>query len=72
MLAAEHLAFSFRRFMPAHSLATAAGLLPSAGGLLARTIDAGGASPIAGLLEARRMVEEEGCTAVGVGRPVMF
>eukprot|EP01052_Picozoa_sp_SAG31_P004724 SAG31_NODE_199_length_20573_cov_5.832129_7_plen_88_part_00 len=52
--------------MPAHALASAAGLLPCERRFLARTVDVGGASPVASLLEARRMVEEEGCTAVAV------
>lgn len=43
------------RFMEAHYLATRMGLLPSKG-VVARTIDTGGAGPISGLLEADLMI----------------
>jgi len=33
---------------------------------MVRTIDTGGAGPVSGLLEARRMILSEGCQAVAV------
>jgi acetyl-CoA acetyltransferase len=52
-------------FMEAHALATSTGLLPQKN-VMVRTIDTGGAGPVSGLLEARRMVLSEGCVAVAV------
>lgn len=53
------------RFMEAHYLATRMGLLPHKG-LVARTIDTGGAGPISGLLEADWMVRTQGHDLVAV------
>lgn len=53
------------RFMEAHYLATMMGLLPHRG-LVARTIDTGGAGPISGLLEADWMVRTQGLDLVAV------
>ena len=53
------------RFMEAHYLATRMGLLPHKG-LVARTIDTGGAGPISGLLEADWMVRTQGLDLVAV------
>ena len=47
-------------FMEAHALATSTALLPQKN-VMVRTMDTGGAEPVSGLLEARRMV---GCTVV--------
>ena len=43
----------------AHFLATEVGLLPR-DSITVRTIDTGGAGPVSGLLEARRMIGLEG------------
>jgi len=56
---------SHHRFMHAHALATATGMLPHRG-VRMRTIDTGGAGPISALLEAARMVRVERCNAVAV------
>lgn len=53
------------RFMEAHYLATRMGLLPSKG-VVARTIDTGGAGPISGLLEADSMIKSQGLDLVAV------
>lgn len=53
------------RFMEAHYLATRMGILPHKG-LVARTIDTGGAGPISGLLEADWMVRTQGHDLVAV------
>jgi acetyl-CoA acetyltransferase len=53
------------RFMEAHYLATRMGLLPSKG-VVARTIDTGGAGPISGLLEADYMIRSQGLDLVAV------
>ena len=44
-----------------HSLAE-----PALAQVMVRTIDTGGAGPVSGLLEARRMILSEGCQAVAV------
>jgi hypothetical protein len=48
-----------QHFMEAHYLATQIGLLPGKS-VIIRTVDTGGAGPVTGLLEAKRMVEMEG------------
>jgi hypothetical protein len=48
----------------AHFLATEVGLLPR-DNITVRTIDTGGAGPISGLLEARRMIGLEGVREKG-------
>jgi hypothetical protein len=53
------------RFMEAHYLATRMGILPQKG-VIARTIDTGGAGPISGLLEADKMIRLQGCDLVAV------
>jgi acetyl-CoA acetyltransferase len=53
------------RFMEAHYLATRMGLLPSKG-VVARTIDTGGAGPISGLLEADAMICSQGLDLVAI------
>lgn len=53
------------RFMEAHFIATQMGLLPHKG-VIARTIDTGGAGPISGLLEADKMIRLQGCDLVCV------
>lgn len=53
------------RFMEAHFIATQMGILPHKG-VIARTIDTGGAGPISGLLEADRMIRFQGCDLVAV------
>jgi acetyl-CoA acetyltransferase len=53
------------RFMEAHFLATKMGLLPSKG-VIARTIDTGGAGPISGLLEADYLIKSQGVDLVAV------
>lgn len=53
------------RFMEAHYLATRMGLLPGKG-VVARTIDTGGAGPISGLLEADFMIRSQGLDLVAV------
>ena len=52
-------------FMEAHFLATKIGMLPGKSKSV-RTIDTGGAGPVSGLLEARRMVMMEGVDLVAV------
>ncbi|KAI9203598.1 uncharacterized protein BJ171DRAFT_425118 [Polychytrium aggregatum] len=52
-------------FMEAHYLGTQVGLLPGKS-VIVRTVDTGGAGPVTGLLEARRMVENEGVDLVAV------
>lgn len=52
-------------FMEAHYLATAIGLLPGKS-IVVRTVDTGGAGPVTGLLEAKRMIEIEGADLVAV------
>eukprot|EP00292_Cryptomonas_paramecium_P014822 CAMPEP_0113701296 /NCGR_PEP_ID=MMETSP0038_2-20120614/24485_1 /TAXON_ID=2898 /ORGANISM="Cryptomonas paramecium" /LENGTH=129 /DNA_ID=CAMNT_0000625151 /DNA_START=79 /DNA_END=465 /DNA_ORIENTATION=- /assembly_acc=CAM_ASM_000170 len=57
------------RFMQAHHVANAANLLSGDRGanpFVVRTVDTGGASPITMLLQAKRMVEVEGCKAVAI------
>eukprot|EP00924_Labyrinthula_sp_SR-Ha-C_P013974 augustus_masked-scaffold_5-processed-gene-19.61-mRNA-1 protein AED:0.19 eAED:0.19 QI:0/0/0/0.75/1/1/4/0/587 len=51
--------------MQAHFLATKMDLLPSKD-FVCRTLDVGGAGPVTGLLEARRMILSENCKAVAV------
>ncbi|KAF8060499.1 hypothetical protein HT031_004675 [Scenedesmus sp. PABB004] len=51
--------------MAAHAVAQAAGLTPRRG-LLCRTLDVGGAGPVAALLAAARAVQHEGRAAVAV------
>jgi acetyl-CoA acetyltransferase len=53
------------RFMQAHCLATAIGLLPGED-VVVKTLDTGGASPITGLLEATEMIEREHIDVVAV------
>eukprot|EP01031_Cornospumella_fuschlensis_P032082 gene32082-38798_t len=53
------------RFMEAHYLATRMGLLPSKG-VVARTIDTGGAGPISGLLEADYLIRSQNLDVVAV------
>ncbi|KAJ3293696.1 hypothetical protein HK104_004247 [Borealophlyctis nickersoniae] len=52
-------------FMEAHYFATQVGLLPGKS-IIARTVDTGGAGPVTGLLEARRMIQSEGAELVAV------
>ena len=52
-------------FMEAHFLATKIGMLPGKSKSV-RTIDTGGAGPVSGLLEARRMVQMEGVDLIAV------
>ncbi|KAH6576237.1 hypothetical protein BASA60_004605 [Batrachochytrium salamandrivorans] len=52
-------------FMEAHFLATQIGMLPGRS-LVVRTVDTGGAGPVTGLLEAKRMVQMEGADLVAV------
>ncbi|KAL2915339.1 hypothetical protein HK105_205212 [Polyrhizophydium stewartii] len=52
-------------FMEAHYLATQIGMLPGRS-LIVRTVDTGGAGPVTGLLEAKRMVQMEGADLVAV------
>jgi len=52
-------------FMEAHYFATRFGILPASEVIL-RTVDTGGAGPVTALLEAKRMIEFEGCEAVAV------
>ncbi|KAI8908370.1 hypothetical protein EDD86DRAFT_191487 [Gorgonomyces haynaldii] len=52
-------------FMEAHYLATKIGLLPGKSKTV-RTVDTGGAGPVTGLLEAKRMIESEGAELVAV------
>ncbi|KAJ3276128.1 hypothetical protein HDV01_006301 [Terramyces sp. JEL0728] len=52
-------------FMEAHYIATKIGLLPGKS-IVVRTMDTGGAGPITGLLEAKRMVLMEGADLVAV------
>ncbi len=56
---------SHPHIMESHFLATKVGLLPRKN-FLNRTIDTGGAGPVTSLLEARRMIQNENCEAVGV------
>ena len=53
-------------FMEAHYVATQMNLLPSKSRRIVRTLDSGGAGPIASLLEAKRMILMEGCDVVAV------
>lgn len=53
------------RFMEAHYLATKMGILPSKG-VVARTIDTGGAGPISGLIEADVMIRNQGLDLVAI------
>ncbi|KAJ3294851.1 hypothetical protein HDU76_006916 [Blyttiomyces sp. JEL0837] len=52
-------------FMEAHYIATQVGLLPGKN-VCVRTVDTGGAGPVTGLLEAKRMVQVEGADLVAV------
>ncbi|KAI9014891.1 thiolase-like protein [Gaertneriomyces semiglobifer] len=52
-------------FMEAHYLATQVGLLPGKS-IIVRTMDTGGAGPVTGLLEAKRMIQMEGADLVAV------
>ncbi|KAI8902707.1 hypothetical protein BC833DRAFT_613828 [Globomyces pollinis-pini] len=52
-------------FMEAHYIATNIGLLPGKS-IIVRTVDTGGAGPVTGLLEAKRMVQMEGADLVAV------
>ncbi|KND01547.1 uncharacterized protein SPPG_03348 [Spizellomyces punctatus DAOM BR117] len=52
-------------FMEAHYLATQIGLLPGKS-IIVRTVDTGGAGPVTGLLEAKRMIQMEGADLVAV------
>lgn len=56
---------SHPRFMEAHCIATEIGLLPGVG-VVARTVDTGGAGPITALLMADRMIKYEDCEAVAI------
>jgi acetyl-CoA acetyltransferase len=54
------------RFMHGHFLATRMGLLPQKGnGVVCRTLDTGGASPISALLEADKLIKN-GCDLVAI------
>ncbi|KAI8474563.1 MAG: hypothetical protein J3K34DRAFT_465607 [Monoraphidium minutum] len=55
-------------FMAAHAVAGAAGLFAARRGrrVAVRTLDVGGAGPVAALLMAARMVSHEGCESVAV------
>lgn len=53
------------RFMEAHHLATQVGLLPGKG-IVAQTIDTGGAGPVSGLLEANDMIVNQGYDLIAV------
>ena len=46
-------------------MATRVGLLPGKG-VVVRTVDTGGAGPVTGLLEAKRMIQMEGTDLVAV------
>ncbi|KAI8593324.1 hypothetical protein HDU89_002604 [Geranomyces variabilis] len=52
-------------FMEAHYLATQIGMLPGKSKIV-RTMDTGGAGPVTGLLEAKRMIMHEGADLVAV------
>ena len=52
-------------FMEAHYLATKIGMLPGKSKTV-RSLDTGGAGPVSGLLEARRMVQIEGIDLIAV------
>ncbi|KAI8815696.1 thiolase-like protein [Fimicolochytrium jonesii] len=52
-------------FMEAHYLATQVGMLPGKSKIV-RTVDTGGAGPVTGLLEAKRMIMYEGADLVAV------
>ncbi|KAI8921509.1 thiolase-like protein [Entophlyctis helioformis] len=52
-------------FMEAHYVATQIGLLPGRS-IVVRTVDTGGAGPVTGLLEAKRMVQMEGADLVAL------
>ncbi|KAJ3014208.1 hypothetical protein HKX48_005298 [Thoreauomyces humboldtii] len=52
-------------FMEAHYLATQIGMLPGRSKIV-RTMDTGGAGPVTGLLEAKRMIMHEGVDLVAV------
>ena len=56
------------RFMDAHFLATSMNLLPndSCGGMMVKTIDTGGASPVSALLEADHMIQHKGYSLVAI------
>jgi len=56
---------SHPHIMEAHYIATKGGFLPR-GNFLVRTIDTGGAGPVTGILEAKRMILNENCEAVAV------
>mmetsp|Transcript_3473 Transcript_3473/g.3621 ORF Transcript_3473/g.3621 Transcript_3473/m.3621 type:complete len:365 (+) Transcript_3473:127-1221(+) len=53
---------------PAHFLATKLNIVPSrnTNGIIVRTLDTGGASPVSALLEADRMIKYEGCSLVAI------
>jgi hypothetical protein len=57
---------------PAHYLATQLNLVPSrnVNGMIVRTLDTGGASPVSALLEADRMIKYEGCSLVAIGKDI--
>lgn len=59
---------SEERFMDAHFLATSMKLLPndSCGGMMVKTIDTGGASPVSALLEADHMIQHKGYSLVAI------
>eukprot|EP01084_Bolivina_argentea_P178609 308706_1 len=56
---------SHPHFMEAHHFATKIGLLPKPG-LILRTMDTGGASPITALLEAKRMISQEHINTIAI------
>eukprot|EP01083_Nonionella_stella_P097378 273708_1 len=56
---------SHPHFMEAHHFATKIGLLPHKG-LILRTVDTGGASPITALLEAKRMIAHEHINTIAI------
>lgn len=58
-------ALSEPRFMQAHYLATMMGLLPHTG-VVCRTLDTGGASPVSALLEADRLIRTHGCDLIAI------
>lgn len=56
------------RFMEAHYFATKIGLLPchTSTGIIARTIDTGGAGPISAIIEADQMIRNQGVDLVAI------
>jgi acetyl-CoA acetyltransferase len=56
---------SEHKFMQAHYLATQVNLLPHTG-VICRTLDTGGASPISALLEADRLIRTHGCDLIAI------